>query len=261
MVTRRLAVLGPGIILGTAFLSASRRGALASDPLTIFAAASLRDALDAIAGEWAKQGHPAPRISYAGSGALARQIEQGAPADFFISASEDWMDVLSARRAIRAETRRILTRNRLVVVARAQSARLVTVEPGMKAESLHIGGRIAIGDVKAVPAGTYAKEALDRLGLWEALQPHLVQVENVRVALALVARGEVETGIVYASDAAAEPRVKVIGTVPAAFHKPITYPVALTDRGLRNGGTALLDFLFTPASQALLSRYGFAGPA
>ncbi len=255
MVTRRFVALA----LSAAPFAASRRRALASEPLTIFAAASLRDVLDAIATEWAKLGHPSPRISYAGSGVLARQIEQGAPADLFISASEDWMDTLSARRAIRAETRRIFTRNRLVVVARAQSARLVTVEPGMKAESLHIGSRIAIGDVKAVSAGTYAKEALERLGLWDPLQPHLVQVENVRVALALVARGEVETGIVYASDAAAEPRVRVIGNVPTAFHRPIVYPVALTDRGLRNGGAALLDFLFAPGAQALLARHGFTG--
>jgi molybdate transport system substrate-binding protein len=248
------------VAAGAAFFLSSLpvRAQEPAEPLTIFAAASLREALDAVNVAWAATGKPAARISYAGSGALARQIEQGAPADLFISASDDWMDLLSARRAIRAETRREILTNRLVIIANRHSARLLTPEPGMRAELLHIGGKLVIGDEKSVPAGTYAKAALERLGIWTDLQPHLVRVGNVRMALALVARGEADTGVVYASDALAEPRVKVIGTIPPALHPPIRYPAAVTGRGFERGATGFLDFLTGPAARTIFARFGFA---
>ena len=231
-------------------------------PLTLFAAASMKEAIDAINEAWKARGHAPARASYAASGPLARQIEQGAPADLFISADEEWMGLLSARRAIRAEARRIIAGNTLVLVAAARSARLVTIEPGLRAEMLHIGGKFAIGDPKSVPAGAYAKAALERLGVWDALQPQLVMVENVRVALALVARGEVETGIVYASDAVAEPKVRVIGQFPPSLHAPIRYPAAITSMSRHPDAPAFLDFLVGPEAREIFRRLGFrvAGP-
>lgn len=229
-------------------------------PLTVFAAASLKDALDAANAAWVATGKPAVRLVLAGSGTLARQIEQGAPADVFISADDRWMDWLVARNAIRTETRRVIARNGLVVIASSHSARLVTIKPGMRAEPLHIGGKIVVGDVKAVPAGTYAKAALESLHLWEAVEPHLVRVENVRVALALVARGEAMTGIVYATDAAAEPKVRVIGTFPANLHPAIRYPAAAIAARSHADALPFLDFLAAAQGQTVLARFGFLPP-
>lgn len=226
-------------------------------PLTLFAAASMKEALDAINEAWKAKGRAPARVSYAASGPLARQIEQGAPADLFISADEEWMGFLSARRAIRSETRRVITGNALVLVAAARSARLVTIEPGLRAETLHIGGKFAIGDPRSVPAGAYARAALERLGVWDTIQPQLVMVENVRVALALVARGEAETGIVYASDAAAEPKVRVIGTFPAPLHPPIRYPAAVTSTSTHPDAAAFLEFLGGPEARGIFRRLGF----
>lgn len=226
-------------------------------PLTVFAAASMKEAIDAVIEAWKAGGHAPARASYAASGPLARQIEQGAPADLFISADEEWMGYLATRRGIRAETRRVIAGNALVLVAATRSARLVTIESGLRAEMLHIGGKFAIGDPRSVPAGAYAKAALERLGVWDALQPQLVMVENVRVALALVARGEAETGIVYASDAAAEPKVRVIGAFPAAFHPPIVYPAAVTATGTHPDAAAFLDFLGGPEARGIFRRLGF----
>lgn len=226
-------------------------------PLTVFAAASLKEALEAVNIAWEKQGKPPARLVLAASGVLARQIEQGAPADLFISADERWMGYLGERRAIRVETRIIIARNSLVLVARAQSARLITLEPGVSAMALTIGGKLVIGDPATVPAGAYAKAALETLGLWEGVQPALVPVENVRVGLALIARGEAETGIVYASDAAIEPRVRIIGRFPPGLHPPVLYPAALTGQARHEDAAAYLAFLQGPEAGAIFRRLGF----
>jgi len=226
-------------------------------PLTVFAAASMKEALDAVNDAWKTAGNPPARLSYAASGPLARQIEQGAPADLFISADDAWMDYLQSRGGILPDRRRVIATNRLVVIAGQRSARLVTLEPGMRAEPLHIGGKLAIGDPKSVPAGAYAKAALEQLGIWNSVQPQLVMVENVRVALALVARGEAETGIVYASDAAAEPKVRIIGTFPSRLHPPIRYPAAPVAASRNPDAAAFLAFLGGPEARAIFVRLGF----
>ena len=254
MISRRLlcAMLAASVLL----LSPASAQAPA-EPLTIFAAASLKEALEAINLRWIASGKPAARLVFGASGSLARQIEQAAPADLFISADEVWMDYLSSRRNIRADQRRVITTNRLVVIAKVHSARLVTIESGLSANQLHIGSKLAIGDIRAVPAGAYAKAALEKLGLWEAMQPHLVMVENVRVALALVARGEVETGIVYASDAAAEPKVRIIGSFPGSLHPQIRYPAAPVSTSKNLDTPVFLEFLGSPEARIVFSRLGF----
>jgi molybdate transport system substrate-binding protein len=198
-------------------------------PLTVFAAASLSEALRELAAQWAAQGHPAPRLSLAASSALARQIEQGAGADLFLSADEPWMDHLQARGLIVESTRVSPIGNRLVLVAPAGPGQPVDLRRGTDlAALLGPGGRLAVGDPAHVPAGRYAQAALQWLGQWEALLPRLARAENVRAALLLVERGEAPLGIVYATDAAASRRVRVVGSFPPGSHEPITYPFAVT---------------------------------
>lgn len=254
LVRRSLPAFAAGLML--AFAVAPAR---AQEQLTVFAAASLREVLDAIASEWEKGGKPRPRLVYAGSGALARQLEQGAPADVFISADDQWMNYAVEKKSVLPDSRKIIAGNSLVVVAEANSPRKIEFREGMSLEPLVAGGRLVIGDEKSVPAGNYAKQSLEFLKLWDAAQPSLVRVENVRVALALVARGEAATGIVYGSDAAAEPKVKVIGTFPANAHPVIRYPAGLTPAGQGRGAQAFLDFLVTDASKALFAKHGLTG--
>jgi molybdate transport system substrate-binding protein len=220
--------------------------AAASDRVTVFAAASLKTALDAI-----KADHGGDiTLSYAGSSALARQIERGAPADIFISANAAWMDALDAQGHIVGGSRRDLLGNRLVLVA----SEPVSGNPG----ALIGSSRLAMALVDAVPAGIYGRAALTHLGLWDRLGGQVVQTDNVRAALALVALGEVPFGIVYATDAAAEPRVHVAHVFGAATHPPITYPAAL----LRDGAAArdFLDHLSGPKAQAIFAAHGFLPP-
>ncbi len=254
MLTRRKlgAMLGASLV----FLERARAQSEAP-PLTVFAAASLKEALDALNAAWAALGNAPARLVLAASGVLARQVEQGAPADLFLSADDVWMDWAQTRNLIRPETRRLLAGNRLVVIAPSPSARRLTIAPGIDAAAFHANGKLAIGDPKAVPAGAYAKAALERLDLWDRLQARLVMVENVRMALVLVARGEAETGIVYASDALAEPKVAVIGTIPSEYHPPIRYPAALVSTSKHPQAPAFLAFLASPPAQAILSRFGF----
>jgi molybdate transport system substrate-binding protein len=222
--------------------------------VTVFAAASLKNALDAIAGEFQKETGKRVAVSYAASSALARQIEQGAPADVFISADLDWMEFLQARGLIRPETRRNLVGNRIVLVA-AAGARDVDLKPGALAAALG-GGRLATANVAAVPAGKYGKAALEHLGLWGEVAGRLAQAENVRAALTFVARGEAPLGIVYESDARAEPNVAVVARFPEKSHPPIIYPAALTGAA-RPDAARFLQALRTPASAAIFAREGF----
>ncbi len=229
---------------------------------TVFAAASLTDALRALGQEWAARGNPAPRFSFAASSALARQIEQGAPADLFMSADEAWANYLQERGLLVNDTRVSPLGNALVLVAPARTARPVTLARGTDLLAL-LGpqGRIATGDPAHVPVGRYAQAALTWMGQWEALAPRLARAENVRAALLLVERGEAPLGIVYATDAAASPGVRVVGSFPAESHEAITYPFALTRRAADNAqARALLGFLAGPEAAPTWQRFSFTRP-
>jgi len=233
--------------------------ALATAPPTIFAAASLKPALDDLAAQGAL-GKPAPRRVYAASSALARQVEQGAPADLFISADEAWMDDVAAHGAIIPGTRHDLLGNALALVApRASDVHVDLSQPRSLLRALG-SNRLAIALPKAVPAGRYASEALDGLGLWNALQPKLAISRDVRAALELVVLGECPLGIVYRSDAVSEPRVRIVATFPSSSHTPIVYPMAIV-RGHDNAATrALLGALRSPRAQTTFRHYGFDAP-
>lgn len=228
---------------------------------TVFAAASLTDAMRALAEAWRAKGHPAPRFSFAASSALARQMEQGAPADIFASADEPWMDYVQQRGLILDPTRRSVLANRLVLVAPADS-RLAPLEITRRTDLLALageGGRIATGDPSNVPVGKYAQAALSWMGQWERVAPRLARADNVRSALLLVERGEAPLGIVYATDAAASRGVKLLGSFPAESHPPVTYPFALARRAGGNAeARAFLDFLTGAEAAPLYRRFGFA---
>lgn len=226
-------------------------------PPLVLAAASLQEALTEAAGNWARAGHARPVISFAASSALARQIMSGAPADLFVSADEPWMDVVAAKGLIRTGTRVSFLANRLVLVAPAERARPLAIRRGFPLARAIGAGRLAMADPDAVPAGKYGKAALQKLGVWDQVAPRVARAENVRAALALVERGEAPLGIVYATDALASKRVRVVGTFPAASHPPITYPVAL----LRSASSAQAEpfrrFLISPRGKAIFRRHGF----
>jgi molybdate transport system substrate-binding protein len=227
-----------------------------SGPL-VFAAASLKDALDTISADWQKASGIRATISYAASSALAKQIEQGAPADLFIAADEDWMDYLAARKLIKPETRFDLIGNRLVLIAPKDSTLTATIAPSFPLAGLLSGGRLAMADTTAVPAGRYGKAALQRLGVWDAVKEKLAQGENVRAALALVSRGEAPLGIVYATDAEADPKVKVLGAFPEETHPPILYPAAETAASRSPNAQAFLAYLKSPAAQGVFAARRF----
>jgi molybdate transport system substrate-binding protein len=224
--------------------------------VVVFAAASLKTALDSVKSEWQQETGKKAVISYAASSALAKQIEQGAPANIFISADLDWMDYLAAKNLIVPESRSNLLGNQLVLVAAKDKAKPVEIEPGLNLDQVLGGGRLAIGEVNSVPAGKYAKAALEKLGLWSAVKDRLAQAENVRAALVLVSRGEAPAGIVYKTDAAADANVAIIGTFPQDSHPPIIYPVALT-KGERNEDAA--DFLAYLKSSKARSQFESQG--
>jgi len=224
----------------------------------IFAAASLKNALDEIAAGWSQQtGKPAPRISYAASPALARQLEQGAPADLFISADTDWMDYVSQRNLIKADTRVNLLGNRIVLIAPRDSKVTVEVKPGVDLAKVLGGGRLAIANVDAVPAGKYGKAALEKLAAWDGVKDKVAQAENVRAALLLVSRGEAPLGIVYATDAAADPKVRIVGEFPADSHPPIIYPAALTRDSKSPDARAFFEFLKSSRARPAFEKQGF----
>ena len=222
-----------------------------AETVTVFAASSLKSVLDVLQPEFEKSSGTELRMVYAGSSVLARQIGQGAPADVFISANEDWMDVLEEQGAIASDSRVDLIGNRLVLVATQNGA------PINISSLASLEGRIAMGLVDAVPAGIYGKQAFVHLGLWDALKPRVVQSDNVRSALALVARGEVAYGVVYASDAWAEARVYQRSTFEPQSHNPIKYPAALTSRAKANAAP-YLQFLKSEAAQQSFVEHGFS---
>jgi molybdate transport system substrate-binding protein len=226
--------------------------------LTVFAAASMKNALDDVNAAFTKQSHITVHTSYAASSALAKQIDAGAPTDVFVSANIKWMDYLAGKNEIKTDTRVNLLGNALVLIAPKDSKLShVDIGPGFDIVKLAGSGRIAVADTKGVPAGLYAKAALTKLGVWAAAEPKLAQGENVRATLAFVARGETPVGIVYATDAKIEPNVKIIGTFPESSHPPVTYPVAAT-KNAKPDTAKYLAFLKTSTAKAIFEKYGFS---
>jgi molybdate transport system substrate-binding protein len=225
--------------------------------ILVFAAASMKNALDDVDAAFAKQSGIAVVASYDASSALMKQIEQGAPADVFISADLKWMDYGSDKKLIDDTTRVNLLGNTLVLIA-GKDSKLgnVTINPSLDFAGLAGEGRIATGDVRAVPVGIYAKNALQTLGLWDAVEPKLAMVGNVRAALVLVARGEAPLGIVYATDAKVEAAIKIIAAFPDDSHEPIVYPVAATPAA-KPAAALYLAFLRSSAARGIFERYGF----
>jgi len=243
-----LAVLGVALA-GVALSIGHRR---ADGPL-VLAAASLQEAMTAAADAWEAKGHKRPTVSFAATSALARQVEAGAPADLFVSADEEWMDELARKRLIVPASRETFLANALVLVTGRDSA--LSGDTGL--HRLLASGRAAMADTQAVPAGRYGKAALESLGLWDTVKPRVVSAENVRAALALVERGAVPLGIVYATDARASDEVRVVGTFPAASHPPITYPVARLKMSTDPEAEAFRRFLVSPEGKAIFAQYGF----
>jgi molybdate transport system substrate-binding protein len=226
--------------------------------LTMFAAASLTDALNEISGLWAKAGHQPLRLSFGSSSTLARQIDQGAPPNVFASADEKWMDFLSEKGLIARDTRKALLGNDLVLVVPADKPQHVTIGPGFDLlDLLGPNGRIATGDPAHVPVGIYAEQALKKLGLWEEVAPRLARTDDVRAALLLVERGEAPAGIVYATDAAVSKGVMIAGAFPPGSHDPISYPFAVIKAGDTPEARALLTFLTGPEARAVFVQRGF----
>jgi molybdate transport system substrate-binding protein len=223
----------------------------------VFAAASLKNALDDANAEYARETGDAARISYAASPTLAKQIENGAPADIFISADLDWMDYLAQRNLLMSGTRKNFLANELAMIAPQDSPARVRIEPGFPLADLLAGGRLAMADTGAVPAGKYGKAALESLGVWSSVANRIAQAENVRAALALVARKEAPLGIVYRTDAVAEPNVKVVAVFPADTHPPIVYPIALLAGSTNPGARGFLAYLESAQARPFFEKQGF----
>lgn len=229
-----------------------------AQPLTVMAAASLTDSMKDVSAAWEKAGHKPLQMSFGASSALARQIEQGAPANVFASADEKWMDYLADRKLIAAETRKNLLGNALVLVVPAGKPRQVTIGPGFDLLGmLGTDGRVAVGDPAHVPVGIYAAQALKKLGLWDGIVPRLVRTEDVRAALRFVELGEAPVGIVYATDAAISKGVSVAGVFPESSHDPVTYPFAVVKAGDNAEARALMVFLEGPWAREVFVRRGF----
>ncbi|SRR5579885_528409 len=233
-----------------------------TEPVVVFAAASLKNALDEAAQTWAKKSGIEVKLSYAASSALAKQIEAGAPADIFISADLDWMDYAETKKLLRAGTRINLLGNSIVLIANKDwNKGGVKISANFPLAELLSGGRLAMADTAAVPAGKYGKEALEKLGVWNSVSGKLAQAENVRAALVLVGRGEAPLGIVYKTDAAAEPNVKIVGTFPDDSHKTIVYPAAMIDASKNAKAGEFLQYLAGPEAKAIFERHGFTALA
>ncbi|HJQ57325.1 MAG TPA: molybdate ABC transporter substrate-binding protein [Vineibacter sp.] len=228
-----------------------------SQPVLIFAAASLKNALDEIAAQWTRDTGKQTKISYAASPALARQIEGGAPADVFISADLDWMDYVSQRKLIKPESWANLLGNRIVLVATKGSKAETKIAPGFPLRNLLGDGRLAMANVDAVPAGKYGKAALEALGVWASVQDRLAQAENVRAALLLVSRGEAPLGIVYQTDAASDANVRIVDTFPENTHPAIVYPIALVASSANPDAAAFLTYLGSSAARPAFEKQGF----
>ncbi len=246
------------LLVGLVAFAAAPHPAQAQETLTVFAAASLKNALDDANAAFTKASGVKVTASYAASSALTRQLESGAPADVFLSADLKWMDYAAGKNLIKPDSRVNLLGNRLVLIA-SKDSKLgnINIEQGLDIAALAGNGRIAVADVKAVPAGLYAKAALEKLGAWAAAEPKLAMAENVRATLAFVARGETPVGIVYETDARVEPNVRIIGTFPDGSYPPVVYPVAATTHA-KSGTANYLAFLRSNEARAIFETYGFS---
>jgi molybdate transport system substrate-binding protein len=255
MTKRRLVglLIGAALVAGT---TAEPALAQVKEPL-VFAAASLKNALDEVAAQWQRETGKKVVISYAASNTLIKQIEQGAPADMFISADLDWMDYGQQHNLINAQTRSNLLSNRLVLIAPNDAKFTLNITSRFDLASALKGGRLAMANVDAVPAGKYGKAALEKLDAWNGVKGKIAQADNVRAALALVARGEAPLGIVYQTDAASDPTVKIVGTFPEDSHPPITYPVALTKTSNNPDAQAFLSYIRSASARPAFERQGF----
>ena len=256
MTTRRswLALL---VAAGLASIAGALPAVAQGKDVVVFAAASLKNAVDDIAGQWQRETGKKAVISYAASNTLIKQIEQGAPADIFMSADLDWMDYGQQKDLIKPDSRFNLLGNRLVLIAPKDSSVSANIQPGFDLSALLKGGRLAMGNVDAVPVGKYGKASLEKLGVWDSVKDKIAQAESVRAALLFVSRGEAPLGIVYQTDAAADPSVKIVGTFPENTHPPIIYPVALTKESTNADAQAFLNYLRSPAARAAFERQGF----
>ena len=252
MILRRFLLLALPIAL------ALQSPAMAQTPVTVFAAASLKNALDEASAAYAKDSATPPaRISYAASSVLAKQIEQGAPADMFLSADSDWMDYLADKGLLKAGSRTDLFTNHLALIAPKDSAIALTIKPGFALAAVLNGGRLAMAGPD-VPAGRYGQASLTTLGVWDQVKDHTARGENVRAALQFVVRGEAPLGIVYDTDAKAEPGVRIVGLFPDASHPKIVYPGAVVASSTAPGAEAYLTWLNSAKAAAIFKKYGFA---
>jgi molybdate transport system substrate-binding protein len=256
-VQRRILIAGVAALAATVMAAAANPSAAQTRDVVVFAAASLKNALDDIAAKWQRDTGNHTVVSYGASPALARQIEAAAPADVFISADLAWMDYLQERKLIDPKTRIDLLGNSLVLIAPKSSGVAVTIAPGFPLAALIGDGRLAMAEPNTVPAGKYGKAALEKLGVWSAVENRVAAAENVRAALLLVARGEAPLGIVYRTDAAAEPGVKTVAIFPADTHPPIVYPIALTAASANPDADAFAIYLRSPEARALFEAQGF----
>jgi molybdate transport system substrate-binding protein len=254
MQRRRWVVVAMSAVLSLG--AAGARSADASRGVLVFAAASLANVLGDLDKAFSERTGIRVTASLAASSTLAKQIEAGAPADVFFSADLEWMDYLQQRGLLRPGSRHDVARNSLVLIAPAASRLRAGIAPGFDLAALLAGGRLAVADPDSVPAGIYAREALEKLKVWNSVASHLVRAENVRAALAYVARGDAPLGIVYRTDALVEPRVRVVGVFPAASHSPIVYPVALTRRA-NDAAARYLAFIRSGAAQPIFRKWGF----
>lgn len=254
MITRRALA---GSLIGSALLALAFTPAVAAEKVNVFAAASLRNALDEVSAAWKAETGKDVAMSYAASSALARQIEAGAPADVFISADLDWMTYLTERNLVAAGSEVKLLGNKLVLVAPADSKASITIAPGFDLTGLVGDGKLALADVKAVPAGKYAKAALENLGVWSGVETKVAQAENVRAALKLVSTGEAPAGIVYQTDANAEPRVRILGTFPGDTHPAIIYPAAALAASSNPDAAAFMAYLQNKTALEIFRKDGF----
>ncbi len=231
--------------------------AAASEPVNVFAAASMRESLDEVVKAFNAASKTPVRVSYAASNALAQHIARGAPAHIFISADQNWMDWLAERKKVETTSRRDLVGNGLVIVAPLKSTLQLRVERGFALSASLGRERLAMANPDSVPAGRYAKAALQSLGVWEQVERNVAASESVRAALAFVARGEAPLGIVYRTDAMAEPRVRIVASVPESAHPPVRYPVARTHNATNGDVQAFYDFLFSSTAAAIWKKHGF----
>jgi molybdate transport system substrate-binding protein len=244
------------LLLALLLCGSPQAAGVAETPVRVFAAASLTNALEQIATQWQRAGHPRPVLAFAASSTLAKQIEAGAPADLFASADRKWMDYLDARNRIDRGSRVEMLGNTLVLIAPKGHRFDAKMQPGFRIADA-FKGKLCTGEPDVVPVGIYAKQALEKLGWWKSLQPRVVGTDDVRTALAFVERGECGAGIVYASDARISRKVEVLAAFPANTHAPIVYPFALV-KNARPEAAAFLAHLRTPQAAAVFRRHGFS---